>query len=289
MDCPQLQVIRKALWLDLLSNMTQCWSQRTASKAEIGGQAQKQPLDKGWKHPCKQHKSRELCTPGTGERLHSAVAGDKFPTTHTTASFPGRNSTWFLTAVYTEQNMACHPPASSRLGDFRVYSSPTLPLLCWPVLWSSICSSEFSCPKEFPDFSQKSCRQNFFQIGSGYCKVPMPQPIRQLPTWSQEQRWAPGSDNSTWFHSLPQSYHSSPTTFTSSVFAYLAYISISLFPFFIVGKPLKPIFGVVLSNNKTGNRALNICLVAKRYTDHFHMQGSNLKKESIKWNHFSEH
>lgn len=38
---PQLQLTREALWLGLLSNTTQWMSKRSASKAEIGGQAQK--------------------------------------------------------------------------------------------------------------------------------------------------------------------------------------------------------------------------------------------------------
>lgn len=43
MDFPQLQVSRKSLWLDLLSNMTQCRSKRAASKAEKGGRHNNSP------------------------------------------------------------------------------------------------------------------------------------------------------------------------------------------------------------------------------------------------------
>lgn len=57
-----------------------------------------------------------------------------------------------------------------------------------------------------------------------------------------------------------------PMFFTSSVFAYLAYICIPLFPTFIAGEAaLQPVFGFIWmayhtsSNNKTDNRAL-VCI-----------------------------
>lgn len=62
-----------------------------------------------------------------------------------------------------------------------------------------------------------------------------------------------------------------PACFTSTVFAYLAYICISLFAFFIAGKALKSIFGFILivyhtsSNNKASNRTLDSYLVVKKY------------------------
>lgn len=191
MDFPQLQVTSKALQMDLPWNMAQCRSKRTASKAKIRGQTQNQPLEKGWKHPCKQHDSRELCTPGRGEKLHSAVAGDEFPTAHisqlhfidATALSSLLQHTWSRTWLIIH----LQPP------EWEILGSTTLPptLLCRPAPWSPVRSSEISCPKEFPDFSHNSYRQNFFQTGSGYCKVPMPQTRRQLPTRSQEQGWAP--------------------------------------------------------------------------------------------------
>lgn len=54
---------------------------RTAPKARIRGQRQRQPLEK-WDANmllCNQHKSREVCTLHRGGKLHSAAAGDEFP------------------------------------------------------------------------------------------------------------------------------------------------------------------------------------------------------------------
>lgn len=153
------------------------------------GAGTKKALEKkGWKHPCKQHDSRELCTPGRGERLHSAVLG----TSHITHTSQLHFIEVAALSSLLQCNKAEHGLSYICSLQAEISGSTTPPLLCCAgQFFEAQSAAQKPAAQKSSQTFPRTLTDRTFQIGSGYCKVPMAQPIRQLPTRSQEQGWAP--------------------------------------------------------------------------------------------------